>query len=104
MAIKRVGHHVYGSDGHLWEISPEAIAEKRKNWIEMDGVAHGYAYVEHSDWHTLYKAVRRTCRGWPPGMKGNAFLVAVQDAEGTAAHFGSIEPSHRFKDQLILEG
>jgi hypothetical protein len=105
MAIQIVGQHPYGSDGNVWQVSDEAIAEKRANWHEFVGWADGQAYVEHPDWWALFARLQETV---PPDQRaagrGHAFLVHVVDGKGALAHVGSISRCYSDGTKLILAG
>lgn len=105
MSIQIVGQHFYGSDGNIWQVSNEAVSEKRANWHEFVGWADGQAYVEHPDWWTLFASLQESVT--PDHCEtghGHAFLVHVVDEDGKLAHVGSISKCYSDEAKLVLAG
>jgi len=90
--MKIIGSHAYGENKCLYQVSREALCEKRARWLELRGVGYGYADVKHSDWVTIADHAL-SGRGWA--------LIAVNGPEGRPAHYGSIV---KIKGAIRLQG
>ena len=104
MPARRVGYHYYGDDGHIYRVSAEAIAEMRENWVPVPDYGVGHAPVKHLDWWEVYKAVRRTCMGWPPGFVRRTYNIYVVGPDDKQRFLGSATPRGNDPDSLLLEG